>query len=267
MLDDIYAPDLEVNEEKDRPNDDWFPPSYSPVPSLLCSAPLLLGLKELLQWNGRWHFIHYDDDDDDDFLTSQFPMLRLLCKSIVIGSSVRASPAHYFLENPSILSCLRNISSVNTDDNIKEHSFTVSYLPNKMWVLSENLLYKLLNRSILKPQMSLILLLPFSRTMASKQVQRLENQLVPAFDFLETSLQSDAVAIKAIKRFPRVLNVTVETIARVVDVLRDNGVPGKEHCSANLFPAFRYGFKSGEFKKAYRGSDSNGISSFQDSVS
>ncbi|KAJ6767376.1 TRANSCRIPTION TERMINATION FACTOR FAMILY PROTEIN putative ISOFORM 1-RELATED [Salix purpurea] len=58
-------------------------------------------------------------------------MFRLLCKSIVIGSSVRASPVHYFLENPSILSCLRNISSVNTDDNIKEHSFTVSYLVNK----------------------------------------------------------------------------------------------------------------------------------------
>uniref|UniRef100_A0A6N2KX32 Uncharacterized protein n=1 Tax=Salix viminalis TaxID=40686 RepID=A0A6N2KX32_SALVM len=58
-------------------------------------------------------------------------MLRLLCKSIVIGSSVRASPAHYFLENPSILSCLRNISSVNTDDSIKEHSFTVSYLLKK----------------------------------------------------------------------------------------------------------------------------------------
>ena len=56
---------------------------------------------------------------------------------------------------------------------------------------------------------------------------RLENQLVPAFDFLENSLQSDAVAIKAIKRFPRILNVTVETMARVVDVLRDNGVPEK----------------------------------------
>ncbi|KAB5560400.1 hypothetical protein DKX38_005357 [Salix brachista] len=93
----------------------------------------------------------------------------------------------------------------------------------------------------------------------------LQNQLVPAFDFLETSLQSDAEAIKAIKLFPRLLNVTVETMARVVDVLRDNGVP-EEHCSANSFPAFRYGFKSGEFKKAYRGSDSNGIPSFQESV-
>ncbi|KAL3596166.1 hypothetical protein D5086_007803 [Populus alba] len=58
-------------------------------------------------------------------------MFRLLCKSIVTGSSVRAPSVHYFLENPSILSCLRYISSVNTDDNIKNHSFTVSYLMNK----------------------------------------------------------------------------------------------------------------------------------------
>jgi mTERF domain-containing protein len=58
-------------------------------------------------------------------------MFRLPCKSIVTGSSVRASSVHSFLENPSILSCLRYISSVNTDDDIKEHSFTVSYLMNK----------------------------------------------------------------------------------------------------------------------------------------
>ncbi|KAJ6767373.1 CGI-12 PROTEIN-RELATED [Salix purpurea] len=72
----------------------------------------------------------------------------------------------------------------------------------------------------------------FSKSHVLNLVRRLptyslQNQLVPAFDFLETSLQSDAEAIKAVKRFPLVLNVTVETMARVVDVLRDNGVPGK----------------------------------------
>ncbi|CAK7351301.1 unnamed protein product [Dovyalis caffra] len=62
-------------------------------------------------------------------------MLRFLCKSLELCRSNRVNLSvrkglPYFHENPSILSCLRNISSVNTDD-IKEQSFTVSYLTNK----------------------------------------------------------------------------------------------------------------------------------------
>jgi mTERF domain-containing protein len=52
----------------------------------------------------------------------------------------------------------------------------------------------------------------------------LEDQIVPAFDFLENLLQSDVVVIIAIKRSPRILNSNVENMACIVDVLRDNGV-------------------------------------------
>ncbi|KAJ6367458.1 hypothetical protein OIU78_000086 [Salix suchowensis] len=242
-------------------------------------------------------------------------MFRLLCKSIVIGSSVRASPVHYFFGNPSILSCLRNISSVNTDDNIKEHSFTVSYLVNKCgfslksalqaskqvhfetpdkpdsvlavfknYGFSKSHILNLVRKRpevlLSKPKTTLLPKLGFfqSKGFSSPDVIKiissypwvfkysLQNQLVPAFDFLENSLQSDAVAIKAIKRFPRILNVTVETMARVVDVLRDNGVPEKNIALLIRSRPSIMVSNLENFKKAYRGSGSNGIPSFQESV-
>ncbi|KAF9683375.1 hypothetical protein SADUNF_Sadunf04G0006900 [Salix dunnii] len=221
--------------------------------------------KELLQWNGKWHFIHYYDDDD--FLTSQFPMFRLLCKSVVVGSSVGASPVHCFLEYPLILSCLRNILSVNTDDSIKEHSFTVSCLMNKCG-FSLKLLHKFLNRSSLKPPdksdsvLAVFKNYGFSKSHILNLVRRLptvllsipNTTLLPKLEFLQSkgfsspdvikiissyswvfkdSLEntlvpaSDASSIKAIKRCPRVLKASVENMARGVDILRDNGAPEK----------------------------------------
>lgn len=52
----------------------------------------------------------------------------------MLGSAVRASTnhrQHYFLENPSLLSSLRHISSSKSNGNANQHSFTVSYLVNK----------------------------------------------------------------------------------------------------------------------------------------
>jgi len=51
----------------------------------------------------------------------------------MLGSYVRASTnhrQHYFLENPSLLSSLRQISSTKSNGNANQHSFTVSYLVN-----------------------------------------------------------------------------------------------------------------------------------------
>ncbi|CAK7351297.1 unnamed protein product [Dovyalis caffra] len=205
---------------------------------------------------------------------------RFLCKSLALGSSNRANlSVHkalpYFLENPSTLSCLRYISSVNTDD-VKEHSFTVTYLMNKCGFsqksalevskhvdfespdqpdsvldvfknhsFSKDHILKLVRRRpkvlLSKPDKTLLPKLEFfqSKGFSSPDVvdiissnpwileRGLENQLVPAFGFFENFLQSDAMTIKAIKRSPYILHVNVETIARIVEVLRDNGVPEK----------------------------------------
>ncbi|CAK7351295.1 unnamed protein product [Dovyalis caffra] len=207
-------------------------------------------------------------------------MFRSLCKSLELGSSNRVNlsvhkESSYCLENPSILSCLRNISSVNTDD-IKEHSFTVSYLVNKCGFslksaleaskhvdfespdkpdsvlevfrnhnFSKDHILNLVRRHpavlLSKPHKTLLPKLEFfqSKGFSSPDVIKimssnpwifrysLEKHLVPAFDFFENLLQSDAVAIKAIKRAPYILNHNVESMARIVDVLRDNGVPKK----------------------------------------
>ncbi|CAK7351307.1 unnamed protein product [Dovyalis caffra] len=207
-------------------------------------------------------------------------MFRFFCKSLVLGCSNRANLSvqkglPYFLDNPSILSCLRNISSVNTDD-IKEHSFTVSYLVNKCGLslksaleaskqvhfespdkpdsvldvfknhsFSKDDILKLVRRrpSVLlsKPHKTLSPKLEFfqSKGFSSPDVAKiissypwilrrsLENQLVPVFDSFKNFLQSDAMAIKAIKRYPSILTLDVENMARILDVLRDNGVPKK----------------------------------------
>ncbi|CAK7351303.1 unnamed protein product [Dovyalis caffra] len=207
-------------------------------------------------------------------------MFRFFCKTLVLGSSNRANfSVHkglpYFLENPSILPCLRYISSVNTDD-IKEHSFTVSYLTNKCGFSLKSALeaskkvhfetpdkpdsvlevfknhsfsidhiFKLVRRRpavlLSDPLKTLMPKLEFfkSKGFSSPDVVKilssfpwilargLENQLVPAFDFFEKLLQSEAVAIKAIKRAPFILEVNVESLARIVDVLRDSGVSKK----------------------------------------
>ncbi|CAK7351299.1 unnamed protein product [Dovyalis caffra] len=207
-------------------------------------------------------------------------MFIFLCKSLALGSSNRANlSVHkalpYFLENPSTLSCLRYISSLNID-GIKEHSFTVSYLMNKCGFslksalevskhvdfespdqpdsvldvfknhsFSKDHILKLVRRRpkvlLSKPDKTLLPKLEFfqSKGFSSPDVVKiissnpwilergLENQLVPAFDFFENLLQSDAMAIKAIKRFPSILCVNVESLARIIDVLRDNGVPKK----------------------------------------
>ncbi|XP_061977733.1 transcription termination factor MTERF8, chloroplastic-like isoform X1 [Populus nigra] len=207
-------------------------------------------------------------------------MFRFLSKTLVLGcsNSVNLSvhkDLHSFLENPSILSCLRHISSVNTDD-IKEHSFTVSYLMNKCgfslksalevskrvhfetpdkpdtvlavfknYGFSKSHILNLVTRRptvlLSKPNTTLLPKLEFFQSKGFSSPDHvkiissyprilmcsLENQLVPAFDFLENLLQSDASVIKAIKRYPGILYINVENMARVVDVLRDNGVPKK----------------------------------------
>ncbi|PNT11219.1 hypothetical protein POPTR_011G005100v4 [Populus trichocarpa] len=207
-------------------------------------------------------------------------MFRFLCKSLGLGCSIRPSSSvhqelHYFLENPSILSCLRNISSVNSDD-VKEHSFTVSYLMNicgfslkpalevskqvhfetpgnadsvleifKNHGFSKAHILNLVRRwprvLLCKPHRTLLPKLGFfhSKGFSSPDVVKIistypwilrisfENKLVPAFDFFENLLQSDAMAIKAVKLDPRLLDAGLEKAARIVDILLENGVPMK----------------------------------------
>ncbi|CAK7351311.1 unnamed protein product [Dovyalis caffra] len=207
-------------------------------------------------------------------------MFRFLSKSLVLDSCNRGNLSvhkelSYFLENPSILSCLRYFSSLNTDDT-KEHSFTVSYLMNKCGFslksalevskqvhfefpdkpdsvlevfknhsFSKDHILKLVRKhpSVLlsKPHKTLLPKLEFfqSKGISSPNVIKivssnpkifrysLENQLVPAFDFFENFLRSDAMASKAINISPYILCSNVGKMTRIVDVLRDIGVPKK----------------------------------------
>ncbi|CAK7351309.1 unnamed protein product [Dovyalis caffra] len=133
----------------------------------------------------------------------------------------------------------------------KNHSFSKDHILNLVRRRPEVLLSKPL--TTLLPKLEFFQSKGFSTPDVVKIISTypwilrcsLENQLVPAFDFFEKFFQSDAMVIKSIKLAPVILNVNVESLARIVDVLRDNGVPRK-----NIALLFRYRFSNLEtFKK------------------